>query len=107
MLFDVDHNGVWHPTWGERPAGLHEALETARLRLAQVPKMVPVYGHRFLPAGRGTYGHPVLSIWQTDIIYYGVNLVDYVRQEFGGPAWTGQTLAGIHWRQCHSGRDFL
>jgi hypothetical protein len=24
---------------------------------------------RYLPAGRGTYGHPVLSIYQTDITY--------------------------------------
>jgi hypothetical protein len=47
--------------------------------------MVPVYAHRYLPAGRGTHGHPVLSIWQTDIIYYGTDLLDYVRQEFGGP----------------------
>jgi hypothetical protein len=47
--------------------------------------MVPVYGHRYLPAGRGTFGHPVLSMWQTDIVYYGVDLIDYVHQEFGGP----------------------
>jgi hypothetical protein len=85
VLFDVEHNGMWHHTWGERPAGLDEALETARLQLAQVPKMIPVYAHRFLPAGRGASGHPVLSMWQTDIIYYGVDLVDYIHQEFGGP----------------------
>jgi hypothetical protein len=36
-------------------------------------------------AGRGSVGQPVLSIWQTDIIYYGKDLVDYIRQEFGGP----------------------
>lgn len=85
VLFDVECNGMWHRTWGERPAGLDEALETARFQLAQVPKMVPVYGHRYLPAGRGAFGHPVLSMCQTDIIYYGVDLVDYVHQEFGGP----------------------
>ncbi|EEP75295.1 hypothetical protein MCAG_05622 [Micromonospora sp. ATCC 39149] len=85
VLFDVEHNAVWHDTWGERPAGRDEALATARLRLAQVPRLVPVYAHRFLPAGRGTVGHPVLSIWQTDIIYYGTNLADYIHQEFGGP----------------------
>jgi hypothetical protein len=33
--------------------------------------MVPVYSHRYLPAGRGTYGQPVLSMHQTDIIFYG------------------------------------
>lgn len=85
VLFDVEHNTVWHDTWGDRPAGRDEALETARLKLAQAPRLVPVYGHRFLPAGRGTVGHPVLSIVETDIIYYGMDLVDYIHQEFGGP----------------------
>lgn len=85
VLFDVEHNAYWHDSWGERPAGLAEALETAGRRLAEVPGLVPIYGHRFLPGGRGTFGHPVLSMWQTDIIYYGMNLVDYIHQEFGGP----------------------
>jgi hypothetical protein len=85
VLFDVEHNAVWHDTWGDRPAGRDEALKTARLKLAQAPRLVPVYGHRFLPAGRGTAGHPILSIVQTDIIYYGTDLVDYIHQEFGGP----------------------
>ncbi len=85
VLFDVAHNEVWHHSWGERPADPDAALEMARLHLARVPRMVPVYGHRYLPAGRGTFGHPVLSMWQTDIIYYGMDLIDYVHQEFGGP----------------------
>jgi hypothetical protein len=85
VLFDVEHDEVWHDTWGERPADLADALATARQHLARVHTMVPVYAHRYLPAGRGTSGHPVLSIMQTDIIYYGVDLIDYIHQEFGGP----------------------
>lgn len=46
-------------------------------------RMIPVYGHRYLPAGRGTYGHPVLSIYQTDIIVYGTDIADYIDCEFG------------------------
>jgi len=52
--------------------------------LMQVRPMVPVYSHRYLPAGRGLSGHPVLSMWQTDIIYYGLDLADYIDREFGG-----------------------
>lgn len=85
VLFDIENNGFWHDTWGERPTEIAEALVTASLRLARTPKLVPVYAHRFLPSGRGTHGHPVLSMWQTDIIYYGTDLVDYLHQEFGGP----------------------
>jgi hypothetical protein len=51
--------------------------------LKHVPIMVSVYGHRHLPAGSGTFGHPVLSMWQTDIIYCGLDFVDYIDREFG------------------------
>lgn len=84
VLFDVEQHAVWPATWGDHPAGRDEALETARLKLAQAPRLMPVYGHRFLPAGHGTLGHPVLSVWQTDIIYYGMDLADYIHQEFDG-----------------------
>lgn len=46
--------------------------------------MIPVYAHRCLAAGRGTFGTPVYSNWQTDVIYYGIDLVRYIAREFGG-----------------------
>jgi glyoxylase-like metal-dependent hydrolase (beta-lactamase superfamily II) len=84
-LFDVETNALWRPSWGRRPAGMSQALSMAQRHLAQVPTMVPVYAHRYLPAGRGTYGHPVLSIYQTDIIIYGTDLAEYIRHEFTDP----------------------
>jgi hypothetical protein len=56
--------------------------------------MIPVYAHRYLPAGRGTWRHPVLSIYQTDIIIYGTDLAEYINHEFTdshcsiSPDWT-------------------
>jgi len=47
--------------------------------------MIPVYAHRYLPAGRGTCGHPVLSIVQADIIVYGTDLAEYINREFTDP----------------------
>lgn len=85
VLSDVEEGTLWDSSWGERPANTAEALETAKLELAKLPKLIPVYAHRFLPAGRGTFGHPVLSIHGTDIIYYGMDLSDYIHHEFGGP----------------------
>jgi hypothetical protein len=82
VLLDVEHNGFWYEGWGERPVDAAAALDTARRHLAEAPVLVPVYGHRYLPAGRGSFGHPVLSMWQTDLIYYGLDLVDYMHQEF-------------------------
>jgi hypothetical protein len=86
VLFDVEHNDVWLDMWGARPGSGDEAVAVAREQLASVPQLVPIYGHRYLPSGRAYVGHPVLSVYQTDIIYYGMNLLDYVHQEFGaGP----------------------
>ncbi len=84
VLFDVEYNGFWHPVWGDRPAETIRCLEIARRELANVPQLVPVFGHRFLPAIAGQWGHPVLSIVQTDAIYYGLDLSDYLRHEFLG-----------------------
>jgi hypothetical protein len=96
VLFDVESNAFWQPAWGERPADGGKALDLdlARSHLARAPKLIPVYGHRYLPAGHGTYGHPVLSIYQTDIIVYGTDLASYIDSEFSGSgvvidvAWT-------------------
>ncbi|MFE2015475.1 hypothetical protein [Streptomyces sp. NPDC059491] len=82
VLLDVEHHRFWHETWGERPVDDAAALAAARSSLADVPPLIPVYAHRYLPAGRGNFGHPVLSVWQTDMIYYGLNLIDYVHREF-------------------------
>ncbi len=86
-LFDIENTALWHSTWGQRPADPSEALRTARQHLSQAPTMIPVFGHRYLPAGHGTYGHPVLSIHQTDIIVYGTDLADYITNDFSGSRW--------------------
>jgi hypothetical protein len=83
VLFDVVQNGFWYDGWGPRPAADATAVDVARGRLVTAPRMVPVYSHRYLPAGRGRSGHPVLSIYQTDVICYGNDLADWVREEFG------------------------
>ncbi|MFD7067240.1 hypothetical protein ACFV97_08375 [Streptomyces sp. NPDC059913] len=85
VLFAVAEADFWHPGWGTRPARQADAVAGARAHLASVPQLVPVRSHRYLPAGRETWAHPVLSIRGADIISYGYDLVDYVRQEFGGP----------------------
>ena len=60
------------------------ALQTARRMLADVPRMIPVYRASVSTRGQETFGHPVLSMWQTDIIYYGLDRADYIDREFGG-----------------------
>jgi hypothetical protein len=50
-----------------------------------VPPLIPVFSHRFLPAEPSTEGNPVLSVYQTDIIYYGMNWGSYFASEFEFP----------------------
>ena len=82
VLLDVEHHDRWVVGWGPRPASVGDALAAARERLSAVPQLVPVHGHRYLPSGRGTAGHPVLSVHQTDVVAAGTDLVDFVHQEF-------------------------
>lgn len=107
VLFDVEHNGFWHESWGPRPDNPGDALARARAALADVPVLVPVFGHRFLPSGHGSFGHPVLSVWQTDIVYYGLDLADWVHREFGGSAPGRSDEAGDPQANAPFWRDLL
>ncbi|MBL0888960.1 hypothetical protein [Myceligenerans indicum] len=57
------------------PATTPEAIDLARNYLATVPRLVPIVGHRYLPATPAPRGSPVSSVYQTDVIYYGADLV--------------------------------
>ncbi|GAA0591433.1 hypothetical protein GCM10010174_03040 [Kutzneria viridogrisea] len=86
LLFDVEKNGLWLGEWGERPRELSDAVAVAQQHLAGVPTLIPVFGHRYLPGIAGSWGLPVLSVVQSDIIVYGETLADYIQREFAnGP----------------------
>jgi hypothetical protein len=82
-LFDVEHDAFWPSSWPPRPGELPAALDVARAHLDRWPKLVPVYLHRYLPADPWPSGSPVFSVHQTDVIFYGNDLTDYVNREFG------------------------
>jgi hypothetical protein len=90
IAFDVEKNQFWLAAWGPRPDDLAEALAVAHAKVAEAPSLVPVYSHRFLPDEPDEAGNPVFSVYQTDIIHYGADLVSYVEAEFG--IETGATL---------------
>lgn len=82
MFFDIKHNAFWLRSWGEKPQEVKAACEIARQAVANAPKLIPIYGHRYLPAEPCESGNPVLSVYQTDIIQYGSNLETYFDCEF-------------------------
>jgi hypothetical protein len=85
VLFDVEHNGFWLKEWGSRPDTLTDALRVTSEYVSAAPRLIPIYAHRMMPAEPHSPGNPVFSVHQTDIIYYGFDLADYFRQEFGLP----------------------
>jgi hypothetical protein len=86
LLFDVENCGLWWPDWGERPALLGKRAEILRSVLQQSPKLAPLLSHRYIPCEPNEVGNPAFSIYQSDVIYYGVNLADYFEREFGNAA---------------------
>ena len=83
LLFDVEHNRLWWPEWGERPVTAETRAEVLRDIVNQAPKLVPLVSHRYIPSEPNESGNPIFSIYQSDVIYYGADLSDYFEREFG------------------------
>ncbi|MCM3785715.1 SMI1/KNR4 family protein [Neobacillus mesonae] len=98
ILFDVKENEFWLPGWGDRPKESLEAERICSEMYMNAPQLIPIYGHRYLPAEPGE-GSPVLSVYQTDIIYYGANLMEYFEVEFGS-----RTYEQISWDRIKAPR---
>lgn len=81
MLFDLEHDQFWLPAWGAKPAALAERVARATRAVAEAPVLIPVSGHRYLPAEPEEAGNPVFSVYQTDLIVYGHDLRAYLRSE--------------------------
>jgi len=74
ILFDVEEDWLWLTRWGDRPATAQDREQLVREDFKTWPKLLPICGHRFLPAEPSQSGNPVFSITQTDIIHYGNDL---------------------------------
>ncbi|MGH2607671.1 MAG: hypothetical protein ACRDHF_01165 [Tepidiformaceae bacterium] len=84
--FDIENNRYWHKDWGRKPRAKVEAIAVAEAYLRNAPPLLPLLGHRFLPAVPHESGNPVISMYQfVDSIYYGNDLADYFHQELGTP----------------------
>ncbi len=82
-LFDVRNGEFWYRPWGPKPPTVAERVAQAEARLRELPPLVPVYSHRYMPSVPGEAGNPVFSIHQTDVVYYGNDLWSYLCREFG------------------------
>jgi hypothetical protein len=85
IIFDVEENAFWFAGWGVQPTNRQDAVVVARAALSTVPPLVPVFAHRYMPSDPLYPGNPVFSVVQTDVIYYGNDLTDYLFNEFRVP----------------------
>ena len=83
VLFDVENDVFWPRSWGGRPGSAGARLDIVERHVGTWPQLVPLYGHRYLPAAPFGPGAPVFSVHQTDVVIYGIDLLDYVAREFG------------------------
>jgi hypothetical protein len=85
--------GLWSPGWGPQPQAAQQAYAVLQEQLARAPRLLRLFGRRFLPATPRAAGNPVFSIVQTDIILYGNDLSDYFVRAFGvpRPRWAANT----------------
>jgi hypothetical protein len=82
LCFDIEHADFWMPEWGDKPATLRDKFDIARRAVSEAPVLIPIFSHRYIPASPPESGNPMLSVHQTDIIYYGADLADYLQNEF-------------------------
>ncbi len=75
MAFDIENNGFWLEAWGPKPEVLSDQLRIAKEHYDQAPKLIPIFSHRYIPATPSEIGNPIFSVYQTDIIYYGYDLL--------------------------------
>jgi len=86
ILFDVEQNNFWLTKWGPKPPDIADAKMLAKEKVKAAPKLIPICSHRLMPESPHQSGNPVFSVHQTDIIYYGINLRDYLIHEFATPS---------------------
>jgi len=84
IAFDIEYNAFWWEPWGARPGDLSDAIGVAKAAVESAPRLIPISGHRYLPAEPDVAGNPVFSVYQTDIVYYGLDIRRYFACEFGG-----------------------
>jgi hypothetical protein len=82
ILFDVHNNVFWDNEWGRKPDDTESQIKTVTQHYKRYPTLVPIYSHRYIPAFPIEEGNPVFSVYQTDIVYYGYDIISYFCNEF-------------------------
>jgi len=80
-IYEMADEVYWCEDWGVEP-GENEKANVIRLKLEKAPKLIPIYLHRYMPMVNKEKV-PIISVCDTDVIYYGENFESYLEIEFG------------------------
>jgi hypothetical protein len=90
LYFDVQQNTLWPQSWGVKPVTAEAQEARVRELVRAAPKLIPIFGHRYLLADPCEAGNPILSIYQSDMVIYGVDLRHYFLGECGDLVGVGK-----------------
>ena len=82
VLFDVERNALWLDEWGERPNEKSARADLVTSLITSAPKLIPLHSHRFLIAGLDLEPSPVVSIMQSDVIFYAESIEACLAADF-------------------------
>lgn len=80
FLFELREDDLWIEAWGSRPESLSEREKCLTTLVESAPKLIPLTGHRYLCEEPRAPGNPVLSVHQSDIIYYASSLREFLKR---------------------------
>ena len=85
IIYDIENNEFWLEEFGKCPKNIEDRIQMFKKYIAenevQIPKLIPINSHRYVISGK-VADYPIISVYQTDIIYYGSNLLEYFENEF-------------------------
>lgn len=84
----------WCPKWGKEPEDIEKRKAKIIEMVNNAPTIIPLYGHRGM-AEINVMNNPVFSIVDTDIIYYGKNIINYLEIEFDIKKYDSLNLKNI------------
>lgn len=94
LLFDLEHSDLWRPQWGDRPDTMGGRAERVTDLVHAAPRLVPIFGHFYVPEEPCVSGNPVFSVWQSEVTHYATDLTDYVRRQAGPGAVPLEPVTG-------------
>lgn len=79
IIFDIKNNGFWMEKLGAKSRNIEERINVFLNKINEFPKLIPIINHDYIVCANDVQ-NPIISVYQSDFIISGDNLVDYLHQ---------------------------